>query len=65
MTTQEAINAIYNGGIVKCSSEEYHNGIRSAIQNQAAKWIDQNQSMRAVIALEEIKRLDGVHGLEK
>ena len=58
MTTQEAINAIYQGNLVKCSSEEYHKEIRTGIQAQAGKWIDVGDPIRAMIALSEVKRLD-------
>jgi hypothetical protein len=58
MTNQEAINSIYSGSLVNCTSEEYHSGIRAAIQDQAGKWIDKGEHLRAVIALNEVKRLD-------
>lgn len=58
MTNQEAINSIYGGSLVNCTSEEYHSGLRTFIQDQAGKWIDQGDHMRAMIALQEVKRLD-------
>lgn len=58
MTNSEAITAIYQGNQVDCTEEEYHHGLRTAIQEQAGKWIDGNDSLRAMIALEEVKRLD-------
>lgn len=62
MTKDEAIAAIHQGKLVECSATEY-NSIRTAIQDQAGKWIEQGQDMRAMIALEEVKRLDQKHGL--
>lgn len=58
MTQQEAIAAIYQGQSVDCTKEEYNSGLRTAIQDQAGKWIDGNDGLRAMIALEEVKRLD-------
>ena len=58
MTSQEAINAIYQGSLVQCTEQEYHSEIRTAIQDQAGKWIDGNDHLRAMIALQEVKRLD-------
>lgn len=58
MNAQESIAAIERGNLVDCTSEDYHAGIRTAIQDQAGKWIDQKEILRAMIALEEVKRLD-------
>lgn len=58
MKKEEAINAVYNGRLVNCTKEEYHSEIRHALQDQAGKWIDQKQDSRAVMALEQIRRLD-------
>lgn len=60
MTTVEAITTVYNGGCVKCTQQEYENGIRTALQDKAGQLIDQNQAMRAMIMLEEVKRLDNL-----
>lgn len=60
MNEQEAIAAIYSGKLVDCSKEEYPN-IRKSIQEQAGKWIDTGQDIRASIALHEIKRLDNLY----
>lgn len=62
MTTIEAIDAIYQGSPVECSKFEYELGLREAILKQAAKWIDTKQDIRAVIALNEVKRLDARFG---
>ena len=58
MDTNEAIAAIYKGARVECTESEYYNGLRTDIQDQAGKWIDGGDGLRAMIALEEIKRLD-------
>lgn len=60
---RKAIDAIYGGKLVECTTDEYHEGgVRSVIQRQAGKWIDQGDPMRAQIALREVQRLDGIHG---
>ena len=64
MTNQEAINAVYQGNLVDCTAEEYHSRIRTAIQDQAGKWIDNNDHVRAMIALQEVKRLDAKYSEE-
>ena len=63
MTNQEAINAVYQGSLVDCTAEEYHSRIRTAIQDQAGKWIDNNDHVRAMIALQEVKRLDAKYSI--
>ena len=60
---QQAIADVYNGKLVSCTKEQYPE-IRSAIQESAGRWIDAGQDIRAVIALEEIKRLDELHSFE-
>jgi hypothetical protein len=61
MTKEEAISAIYQGNLVECTREEYHSGLRTAIQEQAGKWIDGNDGLRAMIALDQVKRLDKLY----
>jgi hypothetical protein len=63
MTKDEAKDAIYNGNLVKCTKEDYENGLRTDIQNIAGKWIEQGQHIKAMIALNEVKRLDALHGI--
>ena len=61
MTPEEkAVNAVYNGNLVDCTTEEWPS-VRRALQDQAGKWIDQGQGMRAQIALREVKRMDEKH----
>jgi hypothetical protein len=57
----QALNAVYQGKLVNCSAEEYPE-IRTALQDQAGKWIDNGDGMRAMIALQEVKRLDTKFG---
>lgn len=57
-TEAEVVNAIYAGNLVNISLNDYKNWGRSAIQDQAGKWIDQGDSIRAQIALQEVARLD-------
>jgi len=58
MTKEEAIQLIYNGQSIKCSADEYKNEIRFALQEFAGKMIDRKQDIRAIIVLEEVRRLD-------
>jgi hypothetical protein len=62
MDINEAINAVYVGKTITCTTDEYTT-MRTSLQEQAAKWIDQGNGMRAIIMLEEIKRLDQEHGI--
>lgn len=63
MTTDPRIEALgYTGNPIDCTSEEYHAGLRSQIQDAASTWIDQGQNVRAMMALSEVRRLDGLHG---
>lgn len=55
---QKAIANVYEGKSVSCTKEQYHSEIRLALHEAAGRWIDAGQDTRAVIALEEIKRLD-------
>lgn len=62
MTTKEQIvNDLYQGQLVHVDREEYVEWARTAIQEQAGKWVDQGDGIRAHIALSEVKRLDKVH----
>jgi len=57
----QAINAVHKGQVVRCSRENY-DAVRLGLQEQAAKWIDYGDALRAMIALEEVKRLDNLFG---
>lgn len=63
MTVKEAIQAVHNGQPVLCTVDEYPE-IRRALQDQAGKWIDQNDHVRSHIALSEVHRLDHVHNFQ-
>lgn len=54
---ERALNAVYQGNVVKCTPEEYKE-IRGVLQDQAGRWIDEGDAVRATIALEEVRRLD-------
>ena len=60
---QEAIANVYNGKPVSCTKEQYPE-IRAVLHEYAGRWIDAGQDIRSVIALEEIKRLDELHGFQ-
>jgi hypothetical protein len=62
--TNRAIEALgYKGTPITCTKEAYETEVRTALQNQAAKWIDQGQAIRAQMALNEVKRLDAKFGV--
>jgi len=64
MTLEERLqNTIHNGNVVKCSKEEYPK-VREILHNVASRYIDNGESVRASIALNEIKRLDEKFGKE-
>ena len=62
MNAEEAVAAVHQGKLVDCSGTEYHGEVRSALQRQAGKWIDEDQDIYAWMALSEVRRLDGSHG---
>lgn len=58
MNKVQAISDLRQGRIVECSFKEYHEEIRTGLQDFAAKMIDHNQTVYAMIALNEVMRLD-------
>jgi hypothetical protein len=59
---EDALSAVCTGNLVSCTAEEYKE-IRDALQDQAGRWIDAGDGLRAMIALEEVKRLDNEFGV--
>lgn len=53
--------AIYKGDVVDLTLEEYRVA-RSYLQDRAGKYIDWGDHVRAKIALDEVRRLDALHG---
>jgi hypothetical protein len=63
--TEDARNAIARireGNIVECSAEAYRSGIRNSIILFALDCADNEDDYRVRIALEEVNRLDKMHG---
>ena len=56
MNAEEAVEVVRQGRIVHCTASEYHAEVRSALQKQAGKWIDEGQDPYAWVALNEVKR---------
>lgn len=54
---RRAVAAVECGELVTCSSERWP-AVRRTLQDQAGKWIDTGQGIKAVIALREVERLD-------
>lgn len=66
--TEDARNAIARireGDIVECSAEAYLSGIRNAIILFALDCADNEDDYRVRVALEEVNRLDKIHGYGK
>lgn len=59
--------ALRRGQHLACTAEQWHSGLRDAIQDYAGKMIDQGQHAYAWIAQEEVRRQDTAFGsgLEK
>lgn len=53
-----AIAAVELGSHVVCTKRDYHQYVRNAILEQAGKWVDAGDGVKASLALEEVKRLD-------
>jgi hypothetical protein len=63
--TEDARNAIARireGNLVECSAEAYLSGIRNAIILYALDCADNEDENLVRIALEEVNRLDTMHG---
>ena len=58
MDERMVAQAIMQGNLVECSEEDYKNKIRHLLHQLAGNKIDQSQDIYAMIALNEIKRLD-------
>jgi len=56
------LSALYRGEPLACTAEQWHGGLRTAVQKHAAKMVDGGQDIYAVIALEEVRRNDAAHG---
>jgi hypothetical protein len=53
----QAVNAVYQGNLIECSEQDWP-AVRAALQSFAGTCIDSGDGVRAMIALEEVKRLD-------
>jgi hypothetical protein len=64
MTDDEALKMVQRlgdaGVPITCTAHEYQENVRKVLHDMAAKWVDQGQDIRAVLALEEVRRLDRV-----
>jgi hypothetical protein len=59
---RNAIDCIREGNLVECSAEAYRSGIRNAIILFALDCADSEDDNHMRIALEELNRLDTMHG---
>ena len=57
-------NCITNGNLIECMEEEYPI-IRMELHRVASWMIDNQQGVRSIIALNEVKRLDDLFTNEK
>jgi hypothetical protein len=53
----EAIACVERGEAIRCTREEWP-AIRAALQRAGGRWIDGGHEHRAIIAMNEIHRLD-------
>jgi hypothetical protein len=56
-----ALAAVEQGSLVRCEPARWP-AVRRGLQDQAGRWIDQGQGIKAVIALREVARLDAEFG---
>lgn len=61
---EKSLARIEHGETVGCTLKEYTSCVRKALQDYAGRMIDEKQDVRAVIALNEVKRLDYALGYE-
>lgn len=59
---KEDIAALRRGQPLACTAEQWHGGLRDAVQDYAGKMVDQGQGVYAWIALEEVRQKDNVFG---
>jgi predicted phage terminase large subunit-like protein len=57
-----AVAAVERGELVECDATQYRKVVRIALHVQAGQWIEDGDSVRAMIALDQIRRLDAKHG---
>jgi phage FluMu gp28-like protein len=57
----DAERQVRAGKLIACTDEEWPL-LRGIIQEMAARWTDQGQGSLAAVALEQVRRLDKVHG---
>lgn len=61
--TRKALAALYQGHSVEVDREAYVMGVRDELHRYVGDCLDGGAQARAVITLQEIKRLDGLHGV--
>lgn len=55
---RRALAAVQQGQHVDCTADQYAMRVRNALQSYAGEMVDSGQNVRAVVALEEVRRLD-------
>lgn len=58
MEKQKIKSLIEQGNLVECTEEDYKDHARGYLLDLAGEFADQNQGIKGIIALEEVKRLD-------
>ena len=56
------LHALHRGEPLSCTSEQWHGGLRDAVQEYAGMMVDGGQDVYAIIALEEVRRNDALYG---
>ena len=54
------MNLGHTGRPISCTAAEWPE-MRTALQAQAGKWVDEKQDLRATLALAEVRRLDALY----
>jgi hypothetical protein len=57
---RKALAAVQRGQPVECTADQYFMRIRSVLQSYAGQMVDSGQNVYAVVALEQVRRLDTV-----
>jgi len=57
------IRGLCAGEPLACTQEQWHSGLRAAVQDYAGSMIEMHQDVYAVIALEEVRRTDVKYGM--
>jgi len=55
-------SALHSGTPIHPTADQWHTGLRHAVQEYAGRMLDTGQDPYAIIALNEVRRIDAIHG---